>query len=600
LLKPGVDYKKTFTDFALKLMRRRNMQSDSKEEQDKYIGELCLSKKTLKDLLLEMGIMMKPTELLTLVDAFDANGDGVITMQEFLDFTGPKRDRKGGTSLLLNQRCSWLTTCKVTGMANGYAVSALNPRARLNAWADEKGSKVDDSKAGDGGDPNAEQFEGITGKVIIRTLKNGEKRMCAEMAERKKREDLLRKFDLLRDSEIDMDDKKGNDDEEKNDYEDDYEDDEAHGDKDKAADSKNDKEACPFIRWTEEDRKQGVARLMELTAVARQEAWIAGKMASGTPPSKPNLEVDDAHEVMAKDDHFDPTTELQLNWSPGSKEDLVSFFLLEFAGPTGGLLRSESYQECCRDPSSAAPNATFDCSFRQSGLAPGVTYAFRMRAYNGYGPGQFVYKTFTTLTAPPPKPRVMKITYDSVTLRWLFSKKFAERMADLKKLFFNSDSDGNGTLSREELIRAVEDADEGLQDFLNGIAKKLKLEDWGLLFDKIEGDEDGTLSWDEFEQFFLSSGWGDEESTVRQSSQVNMRSSTASMSGTGSVNVVSKVTYQIERCVSDKQGAEPVFETVQETNNGSALIARLEPGTSYKFRVVGVNAEGKPGVASEW
>jgi Ca2+-binding EF-hand superfamily protein len=31
---------------------------------------------------------MKPNDINLLIDAFDANGDGVITMQEFLDFTG--------------------------------------------------------------------------------------------------------------------------------------------------------------------------------------------------------------------------------------------------------------------------------------------------------------------------------------------------------------------------------------------------------------------------------------------------------------------------------------------------------------------------------
>jgi Ca2+-binding EF-hand superfamily protein len=605
LLKPGVDYKQKFTDFATKLMKRRQMQADSKEEKEKYMGELSLSKKTLQDLLLELGIVMKPAEMLVLVDAFDGNGDGVITMQEFLEFTGPKRDRKGGTSLQLNQRCSWLTTCRVTGMANGYAVSAVSSKARLNAWADDK---VNDSKGSHLQDSGAEQFEGITGKMIIKTLKNGEKRMCAEMAERKKREDLLRKFGLLNDKDDDVaDEKKSCGDEEKNDYEDEY-DDEFGADKDKhgsTGGAESGKDKCPFICWSVEDRKLGVAHLMELTAEARQVAWINEKMSSGQPPSKPNLDAESPQDLMERDETFDPTTELQLCWSPGSKGDLVSFFLLEFAGATGGLLRSESYKEICRDPSSASPDATFDCTFRKSGLEPGVSYAFRVRAYNGYGPGQFVYKTFTTLTAAPQQPRVVKLTHDAVQLRWIFSKNFKEKMAELKELFFSADNDNNGTLSREELTRAVENASDSVLEFLTSLAKRLKLDDWGLLFDKIEGDENGTLSWEEFEQFFMTAGWADDDGSVqasgslRASSAAQLRSSGSLVNaGAATSSMVSKVTYRIEKCVSEKNGRE-VFETAQDTNNGTAMISRLIPGQSYKFRVVGVNAEGQVGMPSE-
>ena len=72
---------------------------------------------------------MKPTEMRTLVDAFDADGDGTVTLQEFLDFTGPKREKKGGAMAALGQRCCWKTTCRVTGMPNAYAFSDLTAKA---------------------------------------------------------------------------------------------------------------------------------------------------------------------------------------------------------------------------------------------------------------------------------------------------------------------------------------------------------------------------------------------------------------------------------------------------------------------------------------
>jgi len=51
-------------------------------------------------LLKELGIDMKPSEIRVLIDAFDANGDGSITAQEFNEFVGPKRDKKGGAGAL--------------------------------------------------------------------------------------------------------------------------------------------------------------------------------------------------------------------------------------------------------------------------------------------------------------------------------------------------------------------------------------------------------------------------------------------------------------------------------------------------------------------
>ena len=56
-----------------------------------------------------MGVAMKPTEMRSLVDAFDADGDGTVTLQEFLDFTGPKREKKGDDRTgTVGRLCDWL------------------------------------------------------------------------------------------------------------------------------------------------------------------------------------------------------------------------------------------------------------------------------------------------------------------------------------------------------------------------------------------------------------------------------------------------------------------------------------------------------------
>ncbi len=92
-----------------------------------------------------------------------------------------------------------------------------------------------------------------------------------------------------------------------------------------------------------------------------------------------------------------------------------------------------------------------------SDLVPGTTYTFRIRGVNGYGPGEFVYKTFTTYPAAPPVPRIIKVTSSSVTLRWLLSPFFLKRQADLRKLFSLVDSDQSGSVSREELAAVLDE-----------------------------------------------------------------------------------------------------------------------------------------------
>ena len=111
-----------------------------------WLSEVSLSKADMHKLLLQMGISLKETEMRALIDAFDVNGDGAITIQEFLEFTGklltcivvcifisplpsippnlsrsiarigPKRDKRSGNSVVMSQRCCWLTSCRVTGM----------------------------------------------------------------------------------------------------------------------------------------------------------------------------------------------------------------------------------------------------------------------------------------------------------------------------------------------------------------------------------------------------------------------------------------------------------------------------------------------------
>lgn len=144
--------------------------------------------------LKQLGLSIKPTELRVLIDSFDANGDGVITLNEFVSFIGPKRDKRGGSSLCLNQRCCWMTTCKTTGMANAFSVSAVDPRLEIGRGRDStvpRGGPRDeeDSKGGDDAS--------MSGKIEYIELSNGERRCRVELKDRVKRMDVLHRYNLL-------------------------------------------------------------------------------------------------------------------------------------------------------------------------------------------------------------------------------------------------------------------------------------------------------------------------------------------------------------------------------------------------------------------
>ncbi|RYY68386.1 fibronectin type III domain-containing protein, partial [archaeon] len=56
------------------------------------------------------------------------------------------------------------------------------------------------------------------------------------------------------------------------------------------------------------------------------------------------------------------------------------------------------------------------------------------------------------------------------------------------------------------------------------------------------------------------------------------------------------LTYIIEKCENE---FDDTYTEVQRTTSGSAIIHRLEPGQSYRFRVYGVNCVGIKGPPSE-
>ena len=56
------------------------------------------------------------------------------------------------------------------------------------------------------------------------------------------------------------------------------------------------------------------------------------------------------------------------------------------------------------------------------------------------------------------------------------------------------------------------------------------------------------------------------------------------------------VTYVVEKCESE---FDDMYSVVVKTSLGQVMVARLEPGQSYRFRVYSLNAEGVPGPRSD-
>lgn len=644
LLRPNVDYRQTFLDFVERTIFSKRaerfrieknyyrLEDEIKEELDaeleglrkEWLQNVSVPREQFKVLLAQMGIVLKDAEMRSLLDAFDVNGDGVVTLVEFLDFCGPKRDKRSGNSLILNQRCCWITTCSVTGMPNGYSVSNATKRflkqeaeqqrkrrGEKRSAAQRYADDVEDEENAKG-NQDEENFKlnaAFTGTVVIKKLATGEQRMCVELADRIRREELLKRLGLIDDPEKknkrkhkkssnihakkeradkrqqdrggpDSDhyseDEDHQDEDEGDDYEDDYEDDADH-DKSKSkvpGGSVTGSVAvlgpCEVSTWQARDRRVGLRYLLDVSKELREEEALKVLIANGKAPQAPRLWIqfdkqietrarnrlaitqgnsnttsntNNNNSAEARQDHdslareiqavsaeldIDPTSEVVLYWGPQQSGELVSFYSIECAGAItiNTKLGDAKYTEIFRDPAEADDDATFACQYRVSNLTPGTSYLFRIRAFNGFGPSDYTYKTFTTLTTPPLQPRAIKIAAESVVLRWTFSKVFFQRLEELRHIFVMVAGE-DGKVSREELALTLDDGvgdTHALKSFLASVVKSSnKRKDelgsdrddqkkggrgaYAGLFDLIETNDDGYLSWEEFENFFLSAGW---------------------------------------------------------------------------------------------
>ncbi|OQR81273.1 hypothetical protein ACHHYP_16523 [Achlya hypogyna] len=141
LHRKDVDYKAAFMTFVDKQHRKAvadgTADEDMKDE-DKLETYASMKPRDFDRFLKSLGIALQPDERDRVVDFFDANGDGAITIKEFLAVTGDRRPVQchGDTDVALKDVCMWETVCHECGMLNAFQVlvsSTARPGGRTRA-----------------------------------------------------------------------------------------------------------------------------------------------------------------------------------------------------------------------------------------------------------------------------------------------------------------------------------------------------------------------------------------------------------------------------------------------------------------------------------
>ncbi|CAN0279860.1 unnamed protein product, partial [Phaeothamnion confervicola] len=178
----------------------------------------------------------------------------------------------------------------------------------------------------------------------------------------------------------------------------------------------------------------------------------------------------------------------------------------------------------------------------------------------------------------------------------------------INKIFREIDADSSGEVSRDELLAALETGHPGLLSFLkqtaldgingggNGGCGGAALS----IFDAIEANDDENVTWDEFLRFFSGGGALDASGNNANRGSGGGGSGgdgdAAGGGGGGSSGGASAGTHTVEQCESEEDGR---WREAWTGSAGEAVIKRLVPGGSYRFRVRAANADGLPGAWSD-
>eukprot|EP00937_MAST-01D_sp_MAST-1D-sp2_P006397 g6397.t1 len=542
-----------------------------------------------------LGISLTNEEMVRLVTTFDLDGDGTVSVEEFLAFTGTKRSKAGGDALQqLRRVCSWETVCHKTGMQNAYQVVVEGNAVRRKQLPDHK-KRIRMQ-------PFKRMFEAGEDKDLQRHTEdiNELRRLTrsgfvpAEIKSASGRGNSTRYTVVFQDGLANAEAKglfafqlQHEDDAKKGDAF-------AKGDKVKA------RMLSPAATWTPQQRREGLSFLLERSATHRKEQLLRKRVTGGSPPQAPQLIVAAFRSEEAaryRDTHgkkaLKAESELLLRWSPsatGSAGEVPSFYVLEYSRKKSDGPDSD-WATLVRDPKDFTDNGgqpryvwkrkagDGDLEwYKASGLEPNTAYNFRLRAFNGYGASPPTRRVVTTYPPKPPRPTARWATQDKVCISWGHDTRASDRMQQLERLFDDcahaaGEAEDEERASRDDLLDALEDAKNAS---LLRFVQDVKVEDAAAgaepvsAFDMIEMSDNDEIGRAEFMGYF--------------SAAMGRKGALTGAQRRPDPSIGTK--FALLQCLSDASNEYVIVYRGAQTH---FVVCDLKPGTSYQFRVQAQN-----------
>lgn len=124
----GVNYRQAFADHCARKYRKALARGDDPDladdlsEAQQMETFASMSRREFTGFLGDLGIVVAPEDAQRLAEFFDANGDGAVSLPEFLAVVGDERREQchGDADLLLRGVCMWETVCHECGMLRAF------------------------------------------------------------------------------------------------------------------------------------------------------------------------------------------------------------------------------------------------------------------------------------------------------------------------------------------------------------------------------------------------------------------------------------------------------------------------------------------------
>jgi Ca2+-binding EF-hand superfamily protein len=338
------------------------------------------------------------------------------------------------------------------------------------------------------------------------------------------------------------------------------------------------------------ERREDALQELAACSLENRKADMQRKLISkGTTPSAPSFFAEQAKGYPLGD----MTTQLFLGWAPSNLcKQPVAFFILETAGVEGSKShKNGEWREVYRDPPSAEDESTSGHTI--ANLQPNTSYSYRLRAFNGHGPSPFTHANFRTAPSRPPEPKLLKASPTTVLMKYAEKSSDSSKQSELalRQLFQELDIDGNGDISRDELLEQIEDSHPKLLRLL----RETKVQGDGgdgseggkglSLFDRIEDNDNESISWEEFRNYFgeafegLFSGEATSSATGANSTR---------RKGKNIAQTV-KTKFLVQKCRNEQK---QIWETIYRGSATTHRVLGLQPGKPYRFRILTISAEG--------